>query len=131
MTHPKDTPATSGSADQEVIDEAVAAIHFRLICAGDKPDTDTKRKLVTLIKTAEQAAELQKENMRLNTHLDSYTDTVLNERKCAELYIQELRQRVTVLEGVLKECKGYCNNAGKIISLVNEALNQSRSGEKI
>ncbi len=87
----KDTPATSGSADQAVKSLTGFAEALETWCAkGDIniPDRPTMaRELRIVIQKAEQAAELQKRNDELHVDLRNAANNILS-----------LRQRVAEME---------------------------------
>ncbi len=122
MTYPKNTPATSGSADQAVKSLTGFAEALETWCArGDIniPDRPKMaRELRTVIQKAEQAAE-SKEAFELTKRLWlKQTDENIS-----------LRQRFRVLEGALEKIVWTPGNTNHR-EIAREALNQTRSGEK-
>ncbi len=110
-------PATSGSADQavrEVIDSCkYQTPEYGYVSVG-------KNNLDIIIQTAEQAAELLKHRDHLNEEVGK-----LYERD------QSLRRRVKDLEGALEEISASDLSHKWVKLHAKEAINQSRSGEKV
>ncbi len=92
-TNPKDTPATSGSADQAVM-EAIRRLQafngFVKMGVTHHVETDYVDDVETLIQAAEQTVKLR-EHLRI--------EELECQKQCAEK--EELRQRVKILEGAL------------------------------
>ncbi len=117
-------PETSGSADQAVRDavklydryyENPRGFFTTGICAEN-----LHKAIQALIQTAEQAAELLKHRDHLNEEVGK-----LYERD------QSLRRRVKDLEGALEEISASDLSHKWVKLHAKEAINQSRSGEKV
>ncbi len=124
MTHPKDTPATSGSADQ-----AVKYFTNRIKHGNPIPETEYSH-FLALFRAAEKAAELQDK-------LEDVKSVIYHEEKRSE----SLRQRVKDLEGALTTerdkifylmVRGLSSeyDVGLAKERMTEALNLSRTGGK-
>ncbi len=121
---PKDTPATSGSADQAVIDKAIEYV-LKLgeiePCFAGIPEFHVKNKMVSLvIQAAEQTQELREdlEAAKIAEGIQYNTNQFLRDKigeyqtrldVCREAVTQavtennSLRQRVKKLEGALEK----------------------------
>ncbi len=109
MTHPKDTPATSGSADQAVRE----AVEYLRACEKTNPFITRHTKSLDLVlHYAEQAAELRERVDKLSlfqiewnkerASINKTNDAYLIENKRVEKENQSLRQRIKALEAAVE-----------------------------
>ncbi len=114
MTHPKDTPATSGSADQAVshakeeVRYCYEELHGRRPLEVGHGGHLTYGDLEVLIQAAEEVAELRKSCEDIAIMRDSYHSALKEVNKICDKLEKEnesLRRRIDVLEAALKNIR--------------------------